>query len=71
MSNESLIVSEEELIELTGYQRPTKQREVLDRMGIRYMVRRDGHIRTTRQWLGGVTTTPEPANDGFNLGALG
>ena len=71
MSNESLIVSEEELIELTGYQRPTKQREMLDRMGIRYMVRKDGHIRTTRQWLSGGASAPDTANDGFNLGALG
>lgn len=71
MSNDNLIVSEDELIELTGYQRPTKQREVLDRMGIRYMVRKDGHIRTTRQWLCGGASMPDPANDGFNLRALG
>ncbi|WP_425568357.1 DUF4224 domain-containing protein [Pseudaeromonas paramecii] len=66
----SLVVSEQEIQELTGYTRPTKQREVLDRMGIRYTVRRDGHIRTTRDWLAGTAATKPPTDDNFNLEAL-
>ncbi len=66
----NLVVSEQEIIELTGYIRPTKQREVLDRLGIRYTVRRDGHIRTTRDWLSGSQPATPPADDDFNLGAL-
>lgn len=67
----NLVISEQEIRELTGYTRPTKQREVLDRMGIRYSVRRDGHIRTTRDWLAGHAVEKPNADEHFNLEALG
>jgi len=71
MEKSDFIVSEDEIIELTGFVIPSKQRETLDRMGIRYFVRKDGHIRSTRAWF-----TPTQQNnrisddDGFNLDAL-
>lgn len=65
-----LIVTEAELVELTGYKFPKKQRQVLDSMGIKYIVRKDGHIRTTRPWLNLIQQTPSQEDIGFNLEAL-
>lgn len=67
----NFIVTEAELVELTGYKLPSKQRQALDNMGIKYIVRKDGHIRTTRHWLSMVQAHPEKEDIGFNLGALG
>lgn len=64
------IVTEAELFELTGYKLPRKQREILDRMGIKYIVRKDGRIRTTRPWLALIQPAPVGESDGFNLEAL-
>jgi hypothetical protein len=36
MEKHDFIVGEDEIIELTGFVIPSKQRETLDRMGIRY-----------------------------------
>ena len=66
-----LIQTEAELVELTGYKLPSKQRQALDSMGIKYIVRRDGHIRTTRPWLSLVQSSPAQEDANFNLGALG
>lgn len=67
----NLIVTEAELVELTGYKIPSKQRQALDSMGIKYIVRRDGHIRTTRPWLNLIQQKPVQEDIGFNLEALG
>lgn len=67
----NFIVSEAELVELTGYKLPSKQRMVLDRMGIKYTIRKDDHIRTTRDWLNQVQQSPSKQDIGFNLEALG
>lgn len=44
---EKEIISDEELVELTGYSTPAKQCESLDRHRIFYMKRQDGRPRTT------------------------
>ncbi|MCC5855157.1 MAG: DUF4224 domain-containing protein [Idiomarina sp.] len=44
---EKEIISDEELIELTGYSTPAKQCESLDRHRIFYVRRQDGRPRTT------------------------
>ncbi|WP_320152972.1 DUF4224 domain-containing protein [uncultured Tolumonas sp.] len=67
----NFILTEAELVELTGYVLPSKQRMVLDGMGIRYSIRRDGHIRTTWPWLSMVQAKPIQEDIGFNLEALG
>lgn len=46
-----MILSREEVFELTGYHRPTKQIWWLRRHGIRFMVAADGHPRVLRREL--------------------
>lgn len=41
-------LTHDELVELTGKKQPTAQRRVLDRNGIRYFVRGDGHNAVVR-----------------------
>ena len=41
------LLTDEELIELTGYQFPSKQCEALKRSGISFVKRRDGRPRVT------------------------
>lgn len=41
------LLTDDELIEVTGAERPTKQAEVLAKAGIYYWTRLDGRIRTT------------------------
>lgn len=41
------LLTDEELVELTGYQFPSKQCEALSRSGISYVKRRDGRPRVT------------------------
>lgn len=65
-----LFLTNDELIELTGYKLAYKQKEILDRYGIRYVIRKDGHIRIARAWITEIQTAPTPENDGFNLEAL-
>ena len=69
--DDKFILTEAELFELTGYKLPSKQMNVLKSMGIRYTIRRDGHIRTTRDWLNMVQQTPTQEDLGFELEALG
>jgi hypothetical protein len=70
MEKNDFIVGEEEIIELTGFVNPSKQRESLDRMGVRYFVRKDGHIRTTRAWFTQFEQHVQKQDDGFDLDAL-
>jgi hypothetical protein len=67
----NFIVTEAELVELTGYVKPSKQQQALDSMGVKYFKRPDGHIRTTRDWLNMVQKSPVQEDIGFNLEALG
>lgn len=41
------LLTQEELIDLTGAKSAKKQREILDRFGVTYIVRLDGKVRTT------------------------
>ena len=66
----NLFLTDDELIELTGYKLAYKQREILDRYSIRYVIRKDGHIRIARAWITEVQKIPTTENDGFNLEAL-
>lgn len=45
----SLCLSEEEVRELTGLQRPTAQARELNHLGINHRMRRDGSIAVLRQ----------------------
>lgn len=55
-----MILTPAELAELTGKRRQDAQRRVLDRMGLRYMVRPDGTLAVLRAHvenvMGGVAT---------------
>lgn len=44
----SITLSKEELHEWTGYVRPSKQIQVLKRLGVRFHVAPDGHPRVLR-----------------------
>ncbi len=46
-------LSDEELADLTGYQRPSKQIAWLKKQGIRFFVAADGHPRVLRAHLEG------------------
>ncbi|PWC09229.1 hypothetical protein B4923_20615 [Brenneria roseae subsp. americana] len=43
------LLTNDELVELTGYRYPSKQCEVLRRSGVSFVIRRDGHPRVT--WM--------------------
>ena len=47
MKNESDVITPDEMIELTGYQFPSKQCEALERAGIFFIKRPDGYPKTT------------------------
>ncbi|BEL65231.1 MULTISPECIES: DUF4224 domain-containing protein [Serratia] len=47
MSTNNELLTDEELIELTGYKYPSKQCEALARAGISFIKRRDGRPRVT------------------------
>lgn len=47
MRNNHDIITPEEMVELTGYQFPSKQCEVLQRAGIFFIKRPDGRPKTT------------------------
>jgi hypothetical protein len=55
-----LRVTDEELRDLTGYQRPSKQIAWLKRNGVRFFVAADGHPRVLRAHLEGPR--PQRAN---------
>ncbi|ELI6443110.1 TPA: DUF4224 domain-containing protein [Aeromonas salmonicida] len=71
--NKQLVVSDQEIEQLTGYKLPSKQCKALEKAGIRFLRRPDGRPSTTREWLTG-SASHHPANDdrdnGFNLEAL-
>ncbi|HGJ5865731.1 DUF4224 domain-containing protein [Arsenophonus nasoniae] len=47
MKNENDVISDADLISLTGYKIPSKQCEILREAGIFFIIRRDGRPRTT------------------------
>lgn len=47
MKTETDFITPEEMIELTGYQSQSKQCKVLERAGIFFIKRPDGHPKTT------------------------
>ncbi|EJN2863947.1 DUF4224 domain-containing protein [Salmonella enterica subsp. enterica serovar Yaba] len=68
------LLSDEELVELTGYQFPSKQCAALARAGISFVKRRDGRPRVT--WthvnaaLAGIHTPREPEEVQPNFDAI-
>lgn len=47
MTRENDLLTDAELIEFTGYQKPSKQREILDRGGVSYIPDREGRPMVT------------------------
>ncbi|ARD61597.1 hypothetical protein Y71_17305 [Kosakonia radicincitans DSM 16656] len=47
MTRNNDLLTDAELIEFTGYQKPSKQREVLDRGGVSYIEDREGRPMVT------------------------
>ena len=67
----SNIVTDDELVILTGYTATGKQKECLDRHGKFYIEGRNGQICTTWGHVNSPLKMRLPANsDGFNLEAL-
>ena len=56
-----LILTREELRDLTGYQRPSKQIAKLRDHGIRHIIAADGHPRVLRSELESKQTKPRRA----------
>lgn len=70
MNAENTLLSDEELIELTGYKYPSKQIDVLQRAGISFIVRKDGKPRVTWSHVNAVlngTPAPEIENDDIGI----
>jgi len=63
------LVGHEQLVELTGYERPASQRRWLERHGIKYAIRRDGTISTTWGLVEAALTESERATEP-NFGVL-
>ncbi|WP_264041214.1 DUF4224 domain-containing protein [Pectobacterium carotovorum] len=59
------LLTNDELVELTGYKYPSKQCEALRRSGISFIVRKDGKPRVTWSHVNAVLngTPPAPAVD--------
>ncbi|HGJ5884477.1 DUF4224 domain-containing protein [Arsenophonus sp.] len=47
MNNNSMFITDEQMKELTGYQKPSKQCKVLEEAGIFFIKRPDGRPKTT------------------------
>lgn len=47
MTRENDLLTDEEMIEFTGYRKPSKQREVLNRGGVSYVPDREGRPMVT------------------------
>ncbi|EGG3920041.1 DUF4224 domain-containing protein [Salmonella enterica] len=47
MTRENDLLTDAELIEFTGYQKPSKHREILDRGGVSYIPDREGRPMVT------------------------
>ncbi len=69
------ILSEDDLIELTGYTRKREQCAALDGYGVRYFKRRDGRPAVPKVAVAAalnlaaepIGSNPLDMNDGFNL----
>lgn len=46
-----LVLAEDEIVELTGRKRSSAQRQVLDHMGLKYLVRPDGSLAVSRAYF--------------------
>ncbi|SMG60203.1 DUF4224 domain-containing protein [Cedecea sp. NFIX57] len=74
MTRANDLLTDAELIEFTGYQKPSKQREVLDRGGVSYIPDREGRPMVT--WthinavLNGQTTTHSGTEEKPNFEAI-
>lgn len=67
---EPLVLTSQELRDLTGYAQPSKQAEVLRKAGIRHIVGPDGHPRVARVWLTESPTSSKNRRTEPALGAL-
>jgi len=62
---EPMLLTPEELVELTGYRRPSRQAEMLDCWGIQYLCGADGQLKVARArvldrlGLRGMASEPE------------
>lgn len=74
MGIENDLLSDDELIELTGYKYPSKQIGVLRRSGISFIIRRDGRPRVTwthvNNALNGIQTPVEKQKPQPNFDAI-
>ncbi|WP_336817830.1 DUF4224 domain-containing protein [Cedecea sp. MMO-103] len=74
MTRANDLLTDAELIEFTGYQKPSKQREVLDRGGVSYIPDREGRPMVT--WthinavLNGQATTHSGTEEKPNFEAI-
>ena len=59
----SLTLTPAELEDLTGYKRPSKQKESLEFMGLAYFVNGAGEIKVLRSTVEGSTNDEEPDYD--------
>jgi hypothetical protein len=64
------ILSEKELIDLTGARRPAEQRRRLDQAGIRYVTRIDGRPSTTWEAVNAVLCREQQKSSGPNIEAM-
>ncbi|OHT24961.1 hypothetical protein A3Q29_16310 [Providencia stuartii] len=72
MKSDHDIITHEEMIELTGYQRPSQQCKALERAGIFFIKRPDGHPRTTwGHFQNPLSKRPQaPIQEEPNFGAM-
>lgn len=71
-SDTGLCLTTAELVDLTGYRRPSKQAEQLREWGIHHFVARDGHPRVLRSVLeGGERARAAAPRPGPRLEGLG
>lgn len=59
-------LTDDELIELTGYKLAAKQAESLDKNKVRYFRRADGKVRVTWEQVNNLANNAANDNDGFN-----
>lgn len=67
MSAEPALLTDADLIELTGYEQPQAQARALREIGVRAVVRKDGHLRVTWEAItrGMVMTASRPVEPDF------
>lgn len=65
------LLSESEIVELTGYERTDKQAQVLQQHGIFYVQRRDGSLAVTLHAVHNPAPyKPQPKGSRINLDAI-